>query len=167
MEPGRRHLGRSDVVGFGPSGCTPGLLVEVDGIAHGTLLADGRRVGPGSQHGIRRLRCGAPEGRSRGVDAASDPDGAALLDFVGHRIRQRLHRDLGWESVAVAVEQAVQLGEGQRTVALQDGERRPSERRAADLHGVHRCRRDGRSVDLGATTSVRAAGWVEVVALAP
>ena len=63
-----------------------------------------------------------PEATVELVDASGDPPGVVPPGLVAHRVGQGLDRLVAGDAVAVEVEQGVELGEGEPTVATEDGE---------------------------------------------
>jgi hypothetical protein len=111
----------------------------------------------------RRLVASAGWGAIGGrVDAARHSPSPSLLDLVGHRIRQRRHRASGGDEVPVAVQQPVQLRQGERAVAPQDRDAGDPQVATADGLGCVGRRREGAAVDVRwAPTLCPRDGWVE------
>jgi hypothetical protein len=97
-------------------------------------------VGPGAWHGRDRARQlhGSASWRAvaRSVGRALGANGASLLDLVGHRIADGAHGMVRRDPVAVRVQEAVELYEGERAVAPKDGEARRPQVAARDHGGL-------------------------------
>jgi hypothetical protein len=76
------------------------------------------------------------EVRGAAVDAATEPEGAAALDLVGHGVGEGLGGMGRVDPVAVQVQPGVQLGQGQRAVGAQDRQGHRAQTASAQRDGL-------------------------------